>query len=116
MNRNGISSINNALSELLVTDSIKVGLHEVVSLNRALSTKSTVVLAYNLRRIEALGQGLLILKLSQKLLASIRGISGCGQAQGVQVLDLECLGIIRLARDGDNLVIFVEIEELDLLG
>ena len=49
-------------------------------------------------------------------MASIRGASGCGQAQGVQVLDLECLGIIRLARDGDNLVILVEIEELDLLG
>ena len=74
------------------------------------------MLADDLRRVQALGQGPLILELSQKLLAGIRGAGGCGQAQGVQVLDLECLGIIGLAGDGDNLVILVQVEELDLLG
>ena len=49
------------------------------------------------------------------MLAGIRGVGGNGESQGGKVLNLECLGIIGLAGDRDDLVVLVQVEELDLL-
>ena len=38
------------------------------------------------------------------------------EAEGGEVLDLEGLGVVRLGRDRDDLVVFVQVEELDLGG
>lgn len=97
MTLHGIASVNDALGELGVADSIKVRIsHKVVPVNGTLSAKS-VVLAYDLRRVKALSKWPLVLHLGQELLAGVCGIGGDGQAQGGEVFDLECLGIIGLA-------------------
>ena len=100
-----------------MADSVEVRIcHEDVSVaDRALSTES-VVLAHNLRRVEALCQGPLVLQLSEELLAGICSIGGSCKTKGGEVLNLERLGIIGLAGDGDDLVVLVQVEEFDLLG
>lgn len=50
------------------------------------------------------------------MLAGIGGVGGSGEAQCGKVLNLERLGIVGLAGNGDNLVVLVQVEELDLLG
>ena len=112
---NGGSTVEDAVGEVGVADSLEVRIsHEVVPVNRALSAEA-VVLAHNLRRVEALSEGPLVLQLSEQLLAGIRGVGGNGESQGGKVLNLECLRIIGLAGDRDDLVVLVQVEELDLL-
>ena len=112
---NGGSTVEDAMGEVGVADSLEVRIsYEVVPVNRALSAEA-VVLAHNLRRVEALSEGSLVLQLSEELLAGIRGVGGNGESQGGKVLNLECLGIIGLAGDRDDLVVLVQVEELDLL-
>jgi len=74
------------------------------------------MLAHDLRRVEAFSQGSLILELGEELLSGIRGGLCDSEAQGSEVFYLECLGVVGLAGDGDDLVVLVEVEELELLG
>jgi len=98
-----------------MADGIEVRLnHKVVPVNRALSAKS-VVLAHDLRRVEALSQRPLIFQLSQELLAGISGSLGNCETEGGKVLNLERFGVVGLAGDGDNLVVLVQVEEFELL-
>jgi hypothetical protein len=50
------------------------------------------------------------------LLAGIGCGLGDGEAKGGKVLNLERLGVVGLAGDGDDLVVLVQVEELELLG
>jgi len=75
-----------------------------------------VVLAHDLRRVEALSQRPLVLQLGQELLAGVGCGLGDGEAKGGEVLNLERLGVVGLAGDGDDLVVLVQVEELELLG
>lgn len=50
------------------------------------------------------------------MLAGVRGILGDGQAEGGKVLNVEGLRIVGLGRNGDDLVVLVKVEELELAG
>ena len=73
-----------------------------------------VMLAQDLRLVQALGQRALLLKLSKELHACILRTLRDSEAEGGEVLDLEGLGVVRLGRDRDDLVVFIKVEELDL--
>ena len=49
-------------------------------------------------------------------MAGVAGRLRNGQAQGRDIFDLECFGVVRLRGDRDYLVVFVEEEELELVG
>ena len=85
-------------------------IHKVVAVNRALSVKHR-----GLRRVEALSQRPLIFQLSQELLAGFASSLGNGETKGGEVLNLESLGVVVLAGNGDDFVVLVIVEEFELL-
>ena len=88
--------------------------HEVVA-EACGTAESRWVMAHDLRRVEALSKRSSIFKLGDQLLASVRGRLRHGQAEGGEVFDFKSLGVVGLGGDGDDLVVLVQVEELEVL-
>ena len=108
-----------ALAKLGMAHGIKLGVSKDLVESSVLNdgrgaTVAPVMLAQDLRLVQALGQRALLLKLSKELHACILCTLRDCEAEGGEVLDLEGLGVVRLGRDRDDLVVFIKVEELDL--
>lgn len=110
---------NEALGQLRLAGCI---IEDVTSVIETLSEgawaakTSTSVLTHHLRHVDGLSEGSLVLQLGEQLLTGIARRLGDSEAKDSELFVLECLGEVRLRRDGDDLVVLVQVEELELWG
>jgi len=105
------------LRQFLVADRIEVGVGAeiIAAVDRARATECALVLAEDLRGVQTLSQGPLFFELSEQLLAGVVGRGGNCQAQRRNIFDFEGFRVVYLRGNGDDLVVFVEVEEFELL-
>jgi len=103
-----------ALSELMVANSIKLGVsgHEDILVDGAGAIKDTAASAHDLAGIKALSERAALLEVDEELIASIVDCCGDGQTKAAEVFDVEGLNEIRLRGDADDFVVFIKVVEL----